>query len=141
MWGKLLKKYLLIFLVGLVFVEVTYAAATKFTDLQCRNLTVTGTQTNTGTVTDAGNHTVTGNLAVTGTTTLGAGILPWTRTVAQLNALTPGTTNLIVVCTDCVMSHVCISSGSHPTTSVGAWTLLQSTAPTAALTGSLIHCQ
>jgi hypothetical protein len=61
--GKLMKKYLLVLLAGLAIVEVAYAAATKFTDLQCRNLTVTGTTVSTGNETHAGNMTVTGTIA------------------------------------------------------------------------------
>jgi len=46
--SKLMKNYLLAFLLAFVSVEVVYAAATKFTDLQCTNLNVTGTLTNAG---------------------------------------------------------------------------------------------
>lgn len=47
---KLMKKYLLAVLLGLGAVTVSNAAVgkTKFTDLQCTNLTVTGTLTNAG---------------------------------------------------------------------------------------------
>src|SRR6266850_8235257 len=62
MWVKLLKKYLLIFLLGLAFVEAVNAAATKFTDVNCRNLTVTGTLTSGGcTCTNISTTTITAN--------------------------------------------------------------------------------
>lgn len=43
-----LKKYLLAFALVLASSTLAHAAATKFTDLQCTNLTVTGTLTNAG---------------------------------------------------------------------------------------------
>lgn len=68
--GKLMKKYLLAFLVALVSVEVAYSAATKFTDLTVTGTLTSATHTNSGNATTTGNQTVTGNLAVTGTSAL-----------------------------------------------------------------------
>lgn len=121
--GKLMKKYSLVLLAGLALVEVAHAAATKFTDLAV-----------------TGNETVTGNLTVSGTSSLATTaftgpILPFPRTLAQINALTSGTTGQMVVVSDGVMTKICVSSG---TTAAGQWTVTQATAaaPTAPL-----HCQ
>ena len=59
---KLMTKYLLAFLVAFVSVSVSHAAATKFTDLQCRDLTVTGSLTSGGcTCTNISTTTLTAN--------------------------------------------------------------------------------
>lgn len=145
--GKLVKKYSLAFLLAVGLAAAAVAANTVFTDVKVRNLTVTGTQTNTGAVADSGNHTVTGNLAVTGTTTLtGAvtqssttftgAILPWPRTLAQINALLSGTTGQIVICSDCTRTGICQSTG---TVTAGAWVVPVSTAASPSYT--TLHCQ
>lgn len=59
------------------------------------------------------------------------------KTKAQLNALTPDTTGEFLYCSDCTTMIVCVSSGSHPTTSIGAWVTVSS----AAALSSLTHCQ
>lgn len=128
------------------------AAVQKFRVDKSGNMSVAGTSTVTGNSTITGNLAVTGTASVTGATTLTGGVTqstttmtggfnPWSRTLAQLNALLPSTTYQFMVCSDCVMTHVCISSGSNPNTSIGAWTVLQSTSPTAALTLTIPHCQ
>lgn len=76
-----------------------------------------------------------GDVAQAGGLSVGAAILPWPRTIAQINALTSGTTGQVVVCSDCVFTKICVSSG---TVSPGAWTLTQSTAVTAGI--ALPHC-
>ena|SRR6267154_1982559 len=143
--GKLVKTTLLAFLAAGIMFRPAQAANTKFTDVQVRNLTVTGTQTNTGNVTDSGNHTVTGNLSVTGTSTLTGAVtqssttmsgllLPWPLTLAQINALTSSATGQMAVCTNCTMTKVCVSSG---TTATYQWTVMQGTASATAP----LHCQ
>lgn len=69
--GKLMKKYLLVLLAGFALVEVVYAASTKFTDLQCRNLTVTGTSAVTGAETHTGAQTYNGGASFVGATPVG----------------------------------------------------------------------
>lgn len=140
--GKLGKKYLLAFLLTLGFTAVVYAANTKFTNVEVTgSLTVDGATTHTGNVTSTGNATATGTLTRTGATTLSTttftgGFAPWSRTIAQLNALTASTTGQVVFCADCVRSALCVSSGS---VTAGAWTVMDSTATTPAYT--TIHCQ
>lgn len=109
------KKNWLSLLIVLAIVSSAYAAATKFT-----NVTITGVLT-TVTAAITGNQTVTGTSTLTGRTTLGAPMTPYIRTLAQLNALTPDTTGQMVFCSDCTRSAIAVSSGSHPTASVGAW--------------------
>lgn len=110
-------------------------------------LAVTGAQTLTGATTF--NGAVTANAAVTAnntvslsTTTFTGSFLPWPRTIAQLNTLTPGATGQIVLCSDCARSAVCVSSGSHPTNSVGAWVVAVNTGTFIGSTFSgFAHCQ
>lgn len=71
---------------------------------------------------------VTGDLTVTGKTTLGP------KTLAQINALTSGTTGQMIIVSDGVMTKVCVSSG---TTAPGQWTVTQGTAAAVAP----LHCQ
>lgn len=52
------------------------------------------------------------------------------RTVAQINSLQPYTTGQLIYCSDCAYSIVCVSTGSHPTNSVGAYVSLSSAAVT-----------
>lgn len=60
----------------------------------------------------------------------------YSRTIAQLNALTPSTTGQIAYCSDCVQSAICVSSGIV----VGSWV---GVAVSTGMTGSYntIHCQ
>ncbi len=60
--GNLMRKYLLASLLAFGFVASAQAAATKFTDVNCRNLTVTGTLTSGGcTCTNISTTTLTAN--------------------------------------------------------------------------------
>lgn len=59
------------------------------------------------------------------------------KTTTQLNALTPDTTGELLYCSDCTKTIVCVSSGSHPTNSVGAWVAIS----TAAALAQMQHCQ
>lgn len=62
------------------------------------------------------------------------GIKAGSKTIAQINALTAPAAGQIVVCSNCVSTAICISSG----TGRGAYTVPMSTAPT---TGTLpAHC-
>ena len=63
-------------------------------------------------------------------------------TLAQINALTADTTHQVVVCSDCDF-RLCISTGSHPTTSVGAFVVVGSTTTAAESTAAAVpmHCQ
>lgn len=69
------------------------------------------------------------------TTTFTGPFAPSPRTLAQINALTPGVTNQIVVCTDCTRTALCISSGILR----GAWVVPVSTAAFPSYT--TLHCQ
>lgn len=65
------KSYLLAGLLALIAVEVSFAAATKFTDLQCSNLTVTGALTSGGcTCTNISTATLTTTNIIASTVTL-----------------------------------------------------------------------
>ena len=131
MCGKLLKKYLLIFLLGLVFVEVVNAAATKFTDVNCRNLTVTGTLTNSACYT-TGNQTVSGNQTVTGSATVtGAGGIGVTYGVAAATGAFTNSTMAVTVSSSTTSSaKLCVGGAfaALPTTGFNAGCLVYDTA-------------
>jgi len=121
---------------------------TCYTAIDVSGNATVGSLTNTGASAVTGNQTVTGNQAVTGTltvtgavsqstTTFTGAFLPWPKTIAQLNALTSGTTGQIVSCTDCTKSGICISSG---TTAPGAWVVAVVSTNTGA-GYTTIHCQ
>jgi len=131
MLNQLKKHWLAFLLVGCVAAVAFAAAYTKFTYLEVKNdLLVDNTSTFTGVATFNGATTM-------AAPTFTGPVLPYARTLAQINSLTSGTTNQIVVCSDCVMSHICISSG---TTAGGQWTVPTATAP--ATTGAVpLHCQ
>ncbi len=62
-----------------------------------------------------------------------------TKTIAQLNVLIPDATGQIIACTDCVVSSLCISSGSVV---AGSWVILVATGAFAGSTWSgFPHCQ
>lgn len=140
--GKLLKKYLLVFLLGFMATELVYAAATKFTNVEVTGTAVfDGAVTESGAVTSTGNNTATGTLTRTNTTTLSTttftgGYTPYSRTIAQINGLQSTTTGQIVFCSDCVRSAICVSTG---TTAVAQWSISASTATVPVYTS--IHCQ
>lgn len=63
-------------------------------------------------------------------------------TLAQINALTADTTNQWVGCSNCTRTTVCVSSGSHPSNSVGAFVIPVATGPFVGSTYSgFAHCQ
>lgn len=66
--------------------------------------------------------------------TASAPIQPWSRTIAQLNALAPAAAGQFVYCSNCVSSPICVSSA----TAAGSWTVIGSTGGPVAL---LAHCQ
>lgn len=82
-----------------------------------------------------GNETLAGNLSVAGTLTTTGVFTPYSRTIAQLNALAPSAAGQVVFCSDCVRSAICVSTG----TAAGAWSVASSTAASPAYT--TIHCQ
>ncbi len=60
------------------------------------------------------------------------------RTIAQLNAITPRDTDIMVGCSDCVVSAVCVSSG----TGTGAFVILTASGPfVGACVSGFAHCQ
>lgn len=61
----------------------------------------------------------------------------YVRTIAQIDALTADVTNQILVCSDCVESKICVSTGS---VNAGSWVVASGTA-TAAVGGLIGHCK
>lgn len=59
-------------------------------------------------------------------------------TVTQMNLLQPDTTGQLIFVTDGIQSKICISTASSPSTAIGAFVVIQATAPGA---GALQHCQ
>ena len=139
--GKLMKKYLLAFLLALGTTQLVIAAATKFTNVEVTGTAVfDGAVTESGSVTTTGNNTATGTLNRTNTTTLSTttltgGFAPWQRTIAQLNGLIASTTGQFVFCSDCISSSLCVSSG----TLTGAWVVAVTTQSSVAYTST--HCK
>lgn len=71
------------------------------------------------------------------TTTFTGAILPWPRTLAQINVLQSGATGQIVLCSNCVKTAICVSSG---TVGLGAWVVpIISTGNAGPYTAA--HCQ
>ena len=63
-------------------------------------------------------------------------------TLAQINLLTPDTTNQLVGCTDCIRTSICTSSGSNTPNSVGAFVVPIATGTFVGATYSALpHCQ
>ena len=83
----------------------------------------------------SGNATVGGTLTVTGASTLSAPFKPYSRTIAQLNALAPSSVGTFVFCSNCTRSALCVSTG----TAAGAWAITVSTDAVPGYTS--IHCQ
>lgn len=150
------KKYLSIFAAVLGIGFVAYATnipVQRFVvgpnDTQVYSLDDDGDQSLTGNLTVQSSMTVTGVSAFTGsvtangtvslsTTTFTGGVLLMSRTIAQLNTLTSGTTGQLILCSDCVRSAICVSSG----TSNGAWVIAVATGTTTGTTFSgFAHCQ
>lgn len=110
--------------------------------------TITGAQTFTGATTMNGGATVSGALTQSGgavtlsTTAFNGGVILYSQTKAQINALLPTTTGQMVLCNDCTRSAICISSGSNSATSVGAFVIIAATGTFAGSNFSgLAHCQ
>ena len=106
--------------------------ATRFNDVRVGDLRING-----GDIldSDANNRVLvsTGNVAVTG-----VGLTLYSRTIAQLNAITPANVGQMFLCNNCTQSPVCISSG----TGTGAFVILASTGTFAGATFSgMTHCQ
>lgn len=118
-------KTLLAALAALSISANLWAAATQDsrTKTTFTNIVVTGTAE------------VDGALTVDGLATHNGPILPYSRTLAQINALAATSAGQIVVCSNCTSTKICVSSG----TSAGAWTLLQSSATEAGVLP--VHCQ
>lgn len=92
------------------------------TDIPVQRFTVGPADTEIYELDDDGDSTQTG------------GVNLGSLTIAQINAKTPPAAGQIVGCSDCVATKICVSSG----TARGAYTVIQSTAPT---TGTLpAHC-
>lgn len=66
--------------------------------------------------------------------TAAAPVSLYSRTIAQLNSLTPVTTGQIVYCNNCTIATICVSSGVL----TGAWVVVSSTGGVVA---SQSHCQ
>lgn len=135
-----MKKLLLAVVVAtLGFVGRAHAVCDPRTTTCLTGLEVTGTSTVTGTSAIVGNQTVSGNQTIAGTLQLSAPSSPFTRTIAQINALTASTTYQTVTCTDCVRSATCISTGS---VNAGSWVVTVNTGSFvgAGLIG-FTHCQ
>jgi hypothetical protein len=127
--------WLAFFLVGTIAAVALAAAYTRFTYLEIKNdLLVDNTSTFTGTETHNGTANFNGATVMAAPSVTGALTL-YSRTIAQLNALAPGTTGQIVFCSNCAQSGICVSSGVV----AGAWVVPTSTATVPAYTS--IHCQ
>lgn len=139
-----MRKLLLAVAVTLGFAMLAHAVCdprttTCLTSLDVANTVTVSGLTNSGDSAITGNQTVTGTLGVTGVTTLSAALVPWPRTIAQLGALIPGTTGQLVVCSDCIRSAICLSSGS---VKAGSWVIATATGTMAGTTFSgFPHCQ
>ena len=134
-----MKKLVLVALLVTLGFGQAHAVCDPRTTTCLTGLEVTGTSTVTGTSVITGNQTVSGNQSVAGTLTLTAPSTPYSRSIAQINALTAGTTYQTVICTDCVRSAICISTGS---VNPGAWVIATASGSFAGagLTG-FTHCQ
>ena len=117
-----MKKVILALLAG-VFIAAGYVYATNDS---IQSLHVNGTEVwridEEGDVTAAGSITAP-DITATDDVSVGGEFNMWSRTLAQINALTPTAAGRMVFCSDCTRSSVCISTG----TGTGAWAIAVST--------------
>lgn len=67
------------------------------------------------------------------------GVSLWNQTIAQIDQLLPVTTGQLIICSNCVRSAICVSSG---TLSKGSWVIAVATGTTTGTTYSgFAHCQ
>lgn len=122
-----LKKYL-----SLVAAIVGIGSLVIATDIPVQRYTVGPSDTEIYELDDDG------DLALTGGLSTGNSISPYSRTIAQINAITPTAAGALLVCSNCTQSAICISSG----TGRGAFTVI---ATTGTFVGSsysgMTHCQ
>jgi hypothetical protein len=139
--AKIMRQGLLVLLSCIAFVQLTDAAPTKFTDVQARDVTVTRDLTVQDDLSVTDDVAVTGDLTASGavslsTTAFTGALLPWPRTLAQINALRSGTTGQMVLCSDCTRSKLCVSTG---TVTAGAWVVAVATAAYPSV--DTLHCE
>ncbi len=122
-----MKKYLLAFLMVWMTSMTAHAAATKFTDIQCRNATITGTLTSGGcTCTNISTTTLTANDLVANFGVVASTVAVSTMTISGTQGLRMAAGNITVVSTVPAAANILAHDSSNVLyistgTGAGAW--------------------